>query len=302
MSAPARRTVLLSFRFLGTALAGSLAMALVCVFGPPPAQLAVLGAYISILAGLFLSYVEQEDARDRRRTELLERLAIPMTLAADRELYAQYLGYCRTLTNVAAQPDPILRETAVLKLASVAGQVESLAAGTVVFAGTEAWRNVYEKLLASPDIKEYLSVAWVRSRDYWQDAPGRQSMRANFDAARRGMFIDRIVIIRDDLWPRGQALPAAEVLAWVEEQHNNGIRIRLVRESDVAGEPDLLSDIGVYGNRAFGVQELDDRCRTIRFVLHFDPQAARLARDRWERLAVYTTPLRNLLDQADRGA
>src|SRR5262249_40526094 len=38
--------------------------------------------------------------------------------------------------------------------------------------------------------------------------------------------------------------------------------------------------------------------RTVRFVLHFDPQTIRLARDRWQRLALYATPFRNLLDQA----
>ena len=56
-----RQVVLLSFRFLGAALVGSLAMALVTTFAPLPAQLAVLGAFISILGGLFVSYLEQEE-------------------------------------------------------------------------------------------------------------------------------------------------------------------------------------------------------------------------------------------------
>jgi hypothetical protein len=140
----------------------------------------------------------------------------------------------------------------------------------------------------------------VRTKDYWQDPPGRQSMVANFEASHRGTFIERILILRDDLWPKKDILPKADILPWIEEQHDNGLRIRLVRESDVAGEPDLLADIGIYGTRAFGVQELDERCRTVRFVLQFDPQAVRLAKDRWQRLTLYTTPLRNLLDQAER--
>jgi len=37
----------------------------------------------------------------------------------------------------------LLREIAALKLASVNAQIESLAAGTVVFAATETWRAVY---------------------------------------------------------------------------------------------------------------------------------------------------------------
>jgi len=47
-----------------------------------------------------------------------------------------------------------------------------------------------------------------------------------------------------------------------------------------------------------GVQEVDERARTLRFVLQFDPQAIRLAKDRWERLALYATSFRSLLDQS----
>ncbi|MBY0461070.1 MAG: hypothetical protein K2V38_27425, partial [Gemmataceae bacterium] len=86
-------------------------------------------------------------------------------------------------TSVANRLDGILRDTAVQKLASVAEQVTALAAGRVVFARTEEWRTVYERLLRSPDLVRYRSVAWVQSREYWQDSPGRQSMTANFEAA-----------------------------------------------------------------------------------------------------------------------
>lgn len=295
---PRRRSVLLSFKFLGTAIVGSLTMALISAFGPLPAQLAVLGTFISILAGLFLSYLEQEDERERRRNELLEKLAIPLTLAPEHELYDQYLAICATLTELAGNSDPILRDIAVLKLASVSGQLDALAGGTVVFAGTEAWRTVYEKLLTSRDIHEYQSVSWVRSKDYWQDQPGRQSMRANFEAAHRGMLIDRIILVSDDLWPRSEHMPTGDLFRWIEEQHNHGLRVRLVRQGDVAAESDLLADLGIYGERACGVQELDERGRTIRFLLHFDSATVRLARDRWQRLVLYTTPFGNLLDRA----
>jgi hypothetical protein len=296
---PHRRSVLWSFQFVGTALVGSLAMTLVSVFAPPEAQVAVLGALVSILGGLFVSYMQQERDRDRQRNEVLERLAVPLTLAAQPDLFAQYLAFCKTLTELADQRDPILREIAGLKLASVNAQVATLAGGTIVFGGTETWRAVYEALLISPDIKEYQSVAWVRSRDYWQDAPGRQSMAANFAAAHRGVLVERIIVLRDDLWPRDALLPAGDILPWVMEQHNHGLSLRLVRETAVAAEPDLLGDMGVYGDRACGVQELDERSRTVRFLLHFDAQAVRLAKDRWRRLAVYAAPFHSLLDRAD---
>jgi hypothetical protein len=294
-----RRPVLLSFRFLGPALVGSLAMGLVSAFAPPPAQVAALGILVSILGGLFVSYLDQEDERERRRAESLERLAVPLALAAEPDLYPQYLAFCRTLTALAGRTDPILREVAALKLASVNAQLGTLADGAVVFAGTETWRAVYDRLLAAPDLREYRSVAWVRSADYWRDPPGRQSMRATFDAAHRGVLVDRIVVLRDDLWPRGRPLPTADVLPWLEEQLGHGVRVSLVREADLAAEPDLLADVGVYGDRACGVQELDERSRTVRFVLSFDPPAVRLAADRFRRLAVYATPLPRLLDTDD---
>jgi hypothetical protein len=299
---PPHRKPLLNLSFVAATAIGSLVMGLVCTFAPIEAQIAVLGVIVSVLGGLFLGYLEQEAERERRRADMIERLAVPLTLAPEHDLYAQYLAVCRCLTDLAEQTDPILREIAHLKLASVVGQLEPLASGTALFAGTEAWRTVYEKILESPDLKEYRSVAWVRTKEYWQDPPGRQSMRANFTAVRRRVHIERIVILRDDLWPKDHPLPTGDIRAWVEEQHNHGVWVVLVRESDLASEPDLLADVGIYGGRAVGTQELDERCRTVRFTLTFDPQAVRLARDRWDRLYLFATPYRTLLDRAPPGA
>lgn len=293
---------LLSFRFIVPSVVGSLTMALVSAFAPLAAQLAILGTLVSVLAGLFLAYLEQEEERERKRNETLERLSVPLTLAPHRDLFDPYLTICRSLTELTQSGDPILREIACLKLASVAGQIESLAAGTVIFAGTEAWRTVYERLLGSSDVREYRSIAWVRSRDYWQDAPGRQSMAANLQAAHRGVLIERILILKDSLWPDGAPLPTDTILPWIQEQHNHGLWITLVREEDLASEPDLLCDLGIYGQRAVGTQELDERGRTLRFTLVFDPQAVRLALDRWQRLSVYATSFRSLLDQLSEDA
>jgi hypothetical protein len=291
-----RQTVLFSFKFIGTALVGSLTMALVSAFAPPAAQLAVLGAFVSVLGGLFVSYLAQEEDRDRRRAEAIERLAVPLALAPEDDLYPHYLAYCRSLTALAGQTDPILREIAALKLASVNSQIGSLASGTVVFAGTETWRAVYEQMLAGGGIQEYRSVAWVRSPDYWQDAPGRQSMRANFEAAHRGVLIERIVVLPDALWSNDRALPSDAIRSWIQEQHDHGLHLVLVRESAVGGEPDLLADFGIYGDRAVGTLETDERSRPVRFTLSFDPQAVRLAEDRWRRLSIFGVPFQSLLE------
>jgi hypothetical protein len=61
-------------------------------------------------------------------------------------------------------------------------------------------------------------------------------------------------------------------------------------------EPNLLADIGIYGSRALGTQELDDECKTIRFTLTFDFDAVAAAEQRWQRLSVYATSYRDLLD------
>ena len=58
--------------------------------------------------------------------------------------------------------------------------------------------------------------------------------------------------------------------------------------------------MGLYGTRAVGIQELDERCRTIRFTLSFNDSDLQLARNRWERLELFAKPFRELLDQIDR--
>ena len=292
------RTVLLSFKFLGTALVGSLTMALVSAFAPMPAQVATLGACVSILAGLFIAYVEQEGERERRREELLAQLLTPLTLAPEHELFDQYRAFAASLSDLAKQTDPALRRFAMLKLAAISEQLGSISRGKVVFNATESWRTVYEQILESPPLTHYLSVSWVKTRDYWQDSPGRQSMRLNFDLARRGLRIRRIVVLRGDLWPAGEPLPSATIRPWIEQQHDQGIDVSLVRESAMGGEPELLADFGIYGGRAVGVQDLDEQARTIRFSLDFDPQAVRLARDRWERTAIYASNYGELLEEA----
>src|SRR4051812_17489131 len=110
-----RRSVLLNFKFLGVSLVGSLTMALVSTFTPLSAQVAVLGACVSILAGLFVAYVEQEDERERRRAELLEKLQVPIALAPEHELFDLYSDFARSLVALAGHSDPVLRQFAVLK-------------------------------------------------------------------------------------------------------------------------------------------------------------------------------------------
>jgi hypothetical protein len=275
-------------------------MALVCALAPLEAQLSVLGGLVSILAGLLLSYTDQEAQGEQRYAEILLRLGMPLTLAADRQIYEQYVGLCEALGQLAMQSDPILRDIAALRTASMQEEMETLADGTIIFTATETWRTVYERLLRSRDVPEYQSVALARTKDYWQDEPGRQSLALNFDAVRRGVLIERIVILSDALWPAADGLPSVDIRPWIEEQHNHGLWISLVRESQLSSEPDLLADIGIYGNRAVGCQELDEHGKTVRFMLNFNEDQIRLAQTRWERLKLFAVPYRELLDRISR--
>ena len=290
-----RRSVLLSFRFLGIASAGALTMALVCTFAALPAQVGMLGAWLSILAGLVLAFIQQEDNREKRVAAALQRLRIPMAVAPHERLFEQYGQIADVFGELIRQPDPVLQQFVELKLSSVTEQMKFLARGKIVFSSTESWRTVYEQILRSSQLETYLSVSWVKSDEYWQDQPGRTSMRLNFELLGRGLSIQRIAIIRDECWPLGQGLPSEIVDGWLRKQHEKGVQLGLLRESDVGGEPELLSDFGVYGQRAVGVQELDDRSRTLRFTLHFDEHHVSVARDRWKRLSLYAIPYDDLV-------
>jgi hypothetical protein len=120
-------------------------------------------------------------------------------------------------------------------------------------------------------------------------------MQVNFQAAKRGVEIERIVILGSTLWAPGEIFPVPEVRGWIHEQHERGIKVFLVRESEIGGEADLLCDFGIYGDRATGIQELDEEAKTARFILLFDKQSIKLAQDRWARLSLYTTSYTDLL-------
>ena len=269
------------------ALVGSLAMILVCIYAPLPAQITAVGGTVSILVGLFLTYARQESQSERDRAQLLERLQIPFALARQHGFFEQYHKFAAAISKLAKRPDPLLRELALVRLQSLSEEIENLAAGTIVFTATESWRTAYQKVLESLNVKSYYSVAWVRTSAYWNDPPGRQSMRLNYDLVARGFRIERILILPDELWPFEERLPSPEIRPWIEEQQKRGIRVSLVRESDLADEPQLLCDFGIYGDRAVGVQELDEKSRTARYLLCFDQQSRRRAHDRWERLGLY---------------
>ena len=103
--------------------------------------------------------------------------------------------------------------------------------------------------------------------------------------------------IRFELWPGPETLPVEQIRQWIHEQSSRGVDVRLVRESSLKSEPDLVADMGIYGNRAVGFQELDDECHTVRFTLHFDMDQLTSAEGRWDRLKIYAMKYEEFLDQ-----
>jgi len=194
--------------------------------------------------------------------------------------------------------DPLLRRLVALKLAVVRGELDELVAGRIAFHETETWRSTYAELLHSPDVTEYLSVAWVVNEDYWRDLPGEHSLRTNFEALDRGVSVERICILGWNLWPPELSVPLREVLNWINDQHYRGIAISLVRETDLMAEAHLLRDFGIYGHRATGEQRLDRHARTVGFTLSFDPADVALARDRWRRLQLFAQKYQELMDRS----
>ena len=71
----------------------------------------------------------------------------------------------------------------------------------------------------------------------------------------------------------------------------------MVRESELAAEPHLIADFGVYGFRAVGRQIADSSGRTTQFTLSFEYEDVKEAEANWERLKVFTKSYASILDQ-----
>jgi hypothetical protein len=260
--------------------------------------LSVLVAFLGLQASALLA-VGLATLQETRSTESQPRqLQILMSLSRDPEISAAHAAIAEGLEQIAEQRDPIYRRLALQRIQAISEQCSLIGKKTIEFPSTESWRVVYEELLRCPGLHLYRSVAYIESAHYWQDGPGQQSTRLNLELQSAGVIsIERTAIIADHLWPETSLFPTEPLHEWLEEQHRHGIWIRLVRESTLGNDTDLLTDFGIYGNRAVGMQLADPAGRTIRFVLSFDFDKVLQAEVQWSRLAVYATSYKDLLDQ-----
>ena len=262
----------------------------------PTGMLALLAALAAPTA-LVVFHLKADRQRHRELTTMLNVLPIPFALAPAPGFFQQYVKFADALTKIGRHNDRLFRDLALHRLTTVADEFATMANGRIVFHATETWRTAYQHILETLRVKTYLSVAWVRTNDYWNDAPGRQSMRFNYELVGRGIRIERVHILSEELWPFDERLPTGGILEWLVEQRGQGIHVSLLRESDLSKEPDLLRDFAIYGDRATGTQELDEHSRTVRFVLSFDEPSIQKALDRWERLTLYSVPLQTVVDR-----
>jgi len=265
------------------------------------AQQLLLGVLVSVTIGLLVRMLTKQCLQVQSPHRSWVSAALLDAPAEDCRLVDVSRDISKGLENLAEQPDPILQELAGLRLAAIADDIRRMGEGKIALDGTESWRTAYERVLRTPGLTRYFSVAWLRNEDYWRDSPGKHGMRLNYDLVQLGLRIERTLILADFFWPTGALLPAKSVCRWIEQQHKQGIIVRLVRESEIADEQELLCDFGIYGNRAMGLLQLDEQCRTTRFTLDFDMRSVQLAEERWRRLLLFAISFRDLLDQKARG-
>ncbi|MDX1927984.1 MAG: hypothetical protein SFV81_15775 [Pirellulaceae bacterium] len=275
---------------LPTAVCGTL---LVCLLASSSVQMLWFGMLLCLLLAIVADRIP---TADKASVSLLET---PFYLSHDHEVFQRYRSLSQSLLCVSQRLGVVYRELALQRLDEMTTEANALAQGRIDFTETETWRIAYEKLLRDPTVFIYRSVALVRHPQYWKDAPGLGSMLLNFQLIDEQIVnVERIVIIADELWPRGEDMPVEELRQWIHEQSVHGIWIRLARLSDLRTEPNLVRDFGIYGKLAVGTQEMsDDFQRTHRFRLKFDPTAVRQAELDWDKLEVYSIGYKTLLDR-----
>ena len=269
---------------------------LLSYFSSSNTVLVAIGICSSIAIGL-LVYLVFRNFEPRFESDTLELL---FQLSKDESVEQTQKNIARALRDASKRKDSVFQSLLEERLATISGDLRQLGDGRIEFANTEAWRIFYEQLLRSPSTALYRSVAHVESPHYWQDGAGQKSTALNLELHDSGkVSIERIVILADHLWPEGDQFPVAPIHRWIDEQHRHGIWIEIVKESELAKEPELIVDFGVYGFRAVGKQISDSSGRTTKFTLSFEYEDVKNADSTWERLKVFSISFAEILDRLD---
>jgi len=197
---------------------------------------------------------------------------------------------CYELAGCDSLSSAVFRKQVVLRLRTQLEQLRRMAEGRLIFESTETWRTVYEEVLQFCETRRYLSVALIRSDDYWRDAPGESSLEFNFALVSYGFYVHRVFLIDEFFWPRTARTPSTQLFHWIRDQHQRGVEVSLVRLTELEDEPSLVCDMGIYGAEAVGWQQTDLQGRTIRYEINFDQEAVAEAEQRWNQLLLFAKP------------
>ena len=99
---------------------------------PAGGEVLGLGILVSILIALFVSPVPQPSLR----TELPPDLETPFLLARDEHAFERYRRATALMLKVSKHHDPIYRDIAFEQIDALIRRLTTIAAGTLVFAGT----------------------------------------------------------------------------------------------------------------------------------------------------------------------
>ena len=221
---------------------GTLVTVVICSMAPIAMQLALIGVFASLCIGILVTAIDHS-SRYLHNVGVIE---IPFTLARHQSLYDVYTSIGASLIDIGENNDEVFRDLAMERTSSLDKQLAGIAQGRIEFVGTETWRTAYEQILRSPGLHRYRSISFARTANYWQNEPGRQSMQVNYDAHDGvTLKIERIVILPDHYWPKDERFPIEPLDTWIREQFERGINVKLVRQSDISAEADLLVDLGI---------------------------------------------------------
>ena len=266
-----------------------------CTSLPQAVQIGLVDCYTLLFTVLIISSLISDEKYSDRFQTCFRRLDKPWLGQQLTDNYEQFIAEIARSLRI---DDPLFKKLALHRLQQVDRQSDAMRQGVIEYYDTESWRLAYEVLLRDDEVKRYRSVALVNAEGYWQDVLGRQSLELNYELQTlKSLSIERIVIIADNLWPKSKMLPVESIADWVFEQHNHGIWVELVRASRLEAVPELLADIGIYGEKALGKQLLDSKLRTMKFSLSFNQRDLQQGIENWRRLQKHATSVRKLLDQ-----
>ncbi len=263
-----------TFYILLTFALGAMAVSWALIFSNVNGQLAVLGILIvsvaTLLADTFI--------RIEKRLGIMEDIAVEID--GTPELLTFYESTTESFKQTFGYEDSKFRDFIDRKIERFVSDLESEWKDETVSFTEETWPLAYQQLVGLEDVKDYKSVAWVKSDKYWQDPAGKRLHRWNYELASSGRKnISRIFILSPNV------MNSEGVKEMIRAHDQNNITIMIAKENEL---PALLRfDIGIYQRRAVGYLDSDAENRTQKFQVHFSQLKVIAAETLYDALKIY---------------